>query len=124
MGTRSGASSTRSRIPQTRQQQSAQSIGLASALAPAYGAAQDCGMASRVEERRRHGSDHDDADTRVRRGTELDTLEILPTPLTGLTVVRRTRFEDSRGFLERIYSAAAFEAAGVRRPVAQINHTL
>jgi dTDP-4-dehydrorhamnose 3,5-epimerase len=51
-------------------------------------------------------------------------LEFLPTPLAGLTVVRRTRVEDNRGFLDRIYSVADFDALGVRKPVAQINHTL
>ena len=51
-------------------------------------------------------------------------MEFLPTPLAGLTVVRRTRVEDSRGFLDRIYSVADFVALGVPKPVAQINHTL
>lgn len=48
----------------------------------------------------------------------------LPTPLAGLLVVERTRIEDSRGFLSRLYSVESFESVGIRKSIAQINHTL
>jgi dTDP-4-dehydrorhamnose 3,5-epimerase len=50
--------------------------------------------------------------------------QFIPCPIVGLTLVQRTRFEDSRGFLSRLYSSDAFEAAGLNKPVVQINHTL
>ena len=48
----------------------------------------------------------------------------IPCPIDGLMVVERTRVEDSRGFLSRLYSADEFESAGRRKPIVQINHTL
>jgi dTDP-4-dehydrorhamnose 3,5-epimerase len=53
-----------------------------------------------------------------------DRLDFQPTPIAGLVVVQRSRIEDARGFLSRMYSAAAFAAAGVVKPIAQINQTL
>jgi dTDP-4-dehydrorhamnose 3,5-epimerase len=50
--------------------------------------------------------------------------EFLPTPLSGVTIVQRQRFEDSRGFLSRFYCAEQFRTAGVETPLAQINYTL
>ena len=44
--------------------------------------------------------------------------------ISGVTVVQRTRFEDSRGFLSRLYAADGFRAAGFEKPLVQINHTL
>ena len=44
--------------------------------------------------------------------------------ISGLAVVQRIRFEDSRGFLSRLYAADGFRAAGLARPLAQVNHTL
>src|SRR6266487_1463908 len=44
--------------------------------------------------------------------------------ISGLVVVQRDRIGDSRGFLSRLYAADAFEAAGLVKPVTQINHTL
>lgn len=49
--------------------------------------------------------------------------EFLATPIEGLLAVQRRPVEDSRGFLCRVYCADEFAAAGVRRPLAQINHT-
>lgn len=50
--------------------------------------------------------------------------EFVPTPLSGLMIVQRQLREDHRGFLSRFYCAEEFETAGVRKPIAQINHTL
>ena len=45
------------------------------------------------------------------------------TPLQGLTLVKRQLIEDSRGFLSRFYCADEFRVAGLKKPIAQINHT-
>ena len=50
--------------------------------------------------------------------------DFIPTPLTGLMLVQRKAIEDHRGFLSRFYCAEEFRAAGIDKPVAQINHTL
>lgn len=50
--------------------------------------------------------------------------EFMPTPLFGLTLVQRKAIEDQRGFLSRFYCADEFSAAGLAKPIAQINHTL
>jgi dTDP-4-dehydrorhamnose 3,5-epimerase len=50
--------------------------------------------------------------------------EFIPTPLAGLTLVQRTVIEDPRGFLSRFYCADEFRAAGLTKPITQINHTL
>lgn len=47
-----------------------------------------------------------------------------PTPLTGLLLLQRQAIEDSRGFLSRLFSADELRAAGIDKPIAQINHTL
>jgi dTDP-4-dehydrorhamnose 3,5-epimerase len=54
----------------------------------------------------------------------VDRLEFLPTPIAGLMTVRRSRIEDHRGFLSRLYDVDTFAAAGIQKPIAQINHTL
>jgi dTDP-4-dehydrorhamnose 3,5-epimerase len=46
-----------------------------------------------------------------------------PTSLSGLTVVERTRLEDSRGFLSRFFCLETMAAIGMK-PIQQINHTL
>ncbi|MDO9406415.1 MAG: dTDP-4-dehydrorhamnose 3,5-epimerase family protein [Polaromonas sp.] len=46
------------------------------------------------------------------------------TPLAGLVVVQRQIIGDHRGFLSRLFCADELSAAGWRKPVAQINHTL
>src|SRR5688572_576921 len=53
----------------------------------------------------------------------MSRLQIESTPISGLRVVVRSRIGDSRGFLSRLFSAEDLEAAGWRKPVAQINHT-
>jgi dTDP-4-dehydrorhamnose 3,5-epimerase len=50
--------------------------------------------------------------------------EFLATPLAGLALVQHRSVEDSRGFLSRLYSADEFAAAGLQRPIVQVNHTL
>ena len=50
--------------------------------------------------------------------------DFLPTPLAGLMVLERQLIADHRGFLSRLYSAEEFRAAGVAKPIAQMNHTL
>jgi len=46
-----------------------------------------------------------------------------PTPLEGLWVVQRKPIEDQRGFFCRFFCAEEFQAAGLKNPLAQINHT-
>ena len=46
------------------------------------------------------------------------------TPLNGLKLVQRKPIEDARGFFARFYCADEFHAAGLDKPIAQINHTL
>lgn len=54
----------------------------------------------------------------------MSRFSIFETPLAGLKIVERKAIGDSRGFLARIFCAEALAAAGWRKPVAQINHTL
>lgn len=46
------------------------------------------------------------------------------TPLVGLMVVRRSRMEDARGFLSRLFCKDELAAAGFEDPIVQINQTL
>jgi dTDP-4-dehydrorhamnose 3,5-epimerase len=46
-----------------------------------------------------------------------------PTPLAGLWVVQRKSVEDQRGFFCRFFCAEEFQAVGLKKPIAQINHT-
>ncbi|MEQ8379076.1 dTDP-4-dehydrorhamnose 3,5-epimerase family protein [Parvibaculum sp.] len=50
--------------------------------------------------------------------------DIEGTPLEGLSVVRRRRMGDERGWLERLFCSDELEAAGWIWPVAQLNRTL
>lgn len=45
------------------------------------------------------------------------------TPLAGLFVVQRKRIADQRGFFCRFFCAEEFQEAGLKKPIAQINHT-
>jgi dTDP-4-dehydrorhamnose 3,5-epimerase len=49
--------------------------------------------------------------------------EFTSTPISGLTVIQRKPIEDDRGFLCRLYCSEEFREAGLRKPIAQINHT-
>jgi dTDP-4-dehydrorhamnose 3,5-epimerase len=53
----------------------------------------------------------------------MSRFEVSATPLSGLTLVRRQRLGDSRGFLARLFCAEELAAAGWHGPIAQINHT-
>lgn len=54
----------------------------------------------------------------------MSRFDFIPTPLVGLMLVQRKAIEDHRGFLSRFYCAEEFRAAGITKPIAQINHTL
>lgn len=45
------------------------------------------------------------------------------TPLEGLTVLKRVRMGDERGWLERLFCAEELQSAGWTWPVAQMNRT-
>ncbi len=47
-----------------------------------------------------------------------------PTLLNGVTLIQRKPIADERGFFSRFYCAEELIAAGVNKPIAQINHTL
>jgi dTDP-4-dehydrorhamnose 3,5-epimerase len=56
-----------------------------------------------------------------------DTLadrDLQRTSIDGVFLVKRTCYEDERGFLCRVYSADLFKRAGIEKPVVQVNHTL
>jgi dTDP-4-dehydrorhamnose 3,5-epimerase len=53
----------------------------------------------------------------------MSRFDFIPTPLAGLLLVQRKVVEDHRGFLSRVYCAEEFNAAGVTKPITQINHT-
>jgi len=52
------------------------------------------------------------------------SLELIATPLAGLTLVQRRRLEDARGFFSRLFCAEELAQAGFALPVAQVNQTL
>lgn len=54
----------------------------------------------------------------------MSRFDFISTSLDGLTIVQRKAIEDRRGFLSRFYCAEEMCAAGMHKPIAQINHTL
>jgi dTDP-4-dehydrorhamnose 3,5-epimerase len=46
-----------------------------------------------------------------------------PTPLEGLWIVQQKPLKDPRGFFCRFFCAEEFQIAGLKKPIAQINHT-
>ena len=46
------------------------------------------------------------------------------TSLEGLYVVERMPIKDQRGFFCRLFCVEEFQAAGLKKPIAQINHSL
>jgi len=56
-------------------------------------------------------------------GVPVHRFNFQPTPIAGLMVVERRPIEDQRGFFCRFFCAEEFQAAGLKKPVAQINHT-
>lgn len=49
---------------------------------------------------------------------------VVDLPLEGLKLVERRRLGDSRGFLSRLFCAEELAAAGWRKPIIHINHSL
>ena len=47
----------------------------------------------------------------------------IPTSLSGVYIIERTRIGDHRGFLERMFCATDLADAGWRHPIRQINRT-
>lgn len=54
----------------------------------------------------------------------MSQLMILDTPIDSLKIVLRQRLGDERGFLSRLFCGDELMAAGWKKPIAQINHTL
>lgn len=54
----------------------------------------------------------------------MSRFDFIPTPLSDLLLAQRKVTEDHRGFLSRFYCAEEFHAAGVTKPIAQINHSM
>jgi dTDP-4-dehydrorhamnose 3,5-epimerase len=54
----------------------------------------------------------------------MSRFDFIQMPLSGLMLIQRKVIEDHRGFLSRFYCAEEFAAAGINKPIAQINHTL
>ena len=50
--------------------------------------------------------------------------KIIPTPISGVVILERTAFEDSRGAFSRLFSAEEFQIAGMDKPILQINHSI
>jgi dTDP-4-dehydrorhamnose 3,5-epimerase len=50
--------------------------------------------------------------------------DFISTPLAGLTVVRRKPIQDERGLFERLYCREELLAAGISKPIVQINRSL
>lgn len=50
--------------------------------------------------------------------------DFLPTPLAGLTVIRRRPYEDARGSFARLFCVEEFKEIGLSKPIAQINHSV
>lgn len=51
-------------------------------------------------------------------------LEMVPTELEGLIVIRRRRAHDPRGYFERLFCSAELIRWTHGKPIAQVNHTL
>jgi len=50
-------------------------------------------------------------------------LKVTPTELPGVLIIEPAVFQDARGFFLETFSAARYEAAGVRGPFVQDNHS-
>jgi len=53
----------------------------------------------------------------------MSRFEVTPTPLPGVSLIKRQRLGDHRGFLARLFCAEELATAGFDEPIAQINHT-
>ena len=54
----------------------------------------------------------------------LSRLTVTDLPLSGLKLVKRQQFDDSRGFLSRLFCSDELSVTGWQKPISQINHTL
>jgi dTDP-4-dehydrorhamnose 3,5-epimerase len=54
----------------------------------------------------------------------MSRFQVFDTPIEGLKIVERSRLSDERGFLCRMFCSDELQAAGWRKPIAQINQTL
>ena len=54
----------------------------------------------------------------------MSRFDVIDTSLPGLKVVQREHRGDGRGFFSRLFCAEELAAAGWRKPISQINHTL
>lgn len=54
----------------------------------------------------------------------MSRFDIIATPIDGVVLIQRKPIEDERGSFSRFYCAEEFVAAGINKPIAQINHTL
>jgi dTDP-4-dehydrorhamnose 3,5-epimerase len=54
----------------------------------------------------------------------MSRFQVFDTPIQGLKIVERGRLSDERGFLSRMFCSDELQAAGWRKPIAQINQTL
>lgn len=50
--------------------------------------------------------------------------EFAKTELQGLMLIRQKPIDDARGSFSRVYCAEEFRAAGMTRPISQINHSV
>jgi len=49
---------------------------------------------------------------------------LIKCPLSGIYIIHRNPIQDKRGFFERFFCAEELKAIGLKRTIAQINHTL
>ncbi len=54
----------------------------------------------------------------------MSRFNITSTLIDDVTVIQRKLIEDERGFFSRFYCVKEFIEAGIKKPIAQINHTL
>src|SRR4051794_7587061 len=52
------------------------------------------------------------------------TFRLIESSLPGVMLLERSRIDDARGFLSRLFCSEEFVAAGFDAPIAQVNHTL
>ena len=50
--------------------------------------------------------------------------DVISTPLPGLVLIRRKPIQDERGLFERFYCKEELQAAGINKPIVQINRSL
>lgn len=53
-----------------------------------------------------------------------DLFHFLPTPLSGLSIIRRCPKGDNRGSFSRLFCAEEFRQLGLSKPIVQVNHSI